>query len=63
MFPRMKNGILASINSFLSFKIRFDPTVARISFLVLGSASGQNHDFKLVAKRLDADVGTFFKGS
>ena len=36
-FPRMKNGFLASIMSFLSFKIRFDPIVARIVFLVLVS--------------------------
>ena len=35
-FSRMKNGSLASIMSFLSFKIRFDPKVISISFLTFG---------------------------
>ena len=36
-FSKWKYIFLASINSILSFKIRFDPIVVSISFLVFGS--------------------------
>jgi len=36
-FSRITNGFVASMQSFLSFSVRFEPTLARISFLVAES--------------------------
>jgi len=33
----MKNGLVASMQRFLSLRVRFDPIVERISFLVFAS--------------------------